>query len=242
MLEQITTDRIVWHQSPAEAVERSGTIHVWCCDLNDPGLDPFYDDSALSDHEWHRAKRLHGDWQRRLFVRRRALGRFLLGQFLAVPPASLCFIETDSGKPSMAEIRGTCCEFSTSNSENVFVLAISETGDVGVDVEVIRPEWDWESVAAMYLDEHRIEQLKGFPERVQQKQFLRFWTLHEAFAKADGRGLTHKSDNNLSPSKVWDLIFEAKNFLSAFSRINWTWSQQVCRVGGNTAIVSATLH
>jgi phosphopantetheinyl transferase (holo-ACP synthase) len=91
------------------------------------------------------------------------------------------------------------------------------------------------------LDEHRLEQLKTFPERVQQKQFLRFWTLHEAFAKADGRGVAHKSDNNLSPSKVWDLIFEAKNFLSAFSRSNRTWNQQVDRVGGNTAIVSATL-
>jgi 4'-phosphopantetheinyl transferase len=242
MLEQITTDSLTWHYSPAETVERSGAVHVWCCDLDDPKLDSFCDDSALSDCEWQRAERLNGDNQRRVFVRRRALRRFLLGKFLDIPPASLCLIVADSGKPRLAEIQATRCEFNTSHSENVFVMAISETGAVGVDVEVVRPEWDWESVAAMYLYRIRLTQLKSFPERDQQKQFLRFWSLHEAFAKAGGCGLTHNSGNTLSPGSVLDLIFESENFPPALPLTNWTWSQRASRVGGNTAIVSIALH
>jgi 4'-phosphopantetheinyl transferase len=242
MHEQKITDCLVWHCFPAETVERSGAVHVWCCDLDDPGLDPFCDDSALSDYEWQRAERLLGDNQRRFFVRRRALRRFLLGKFLDIPPASLRFVEADSGKPRLAEIQATRCEFSMSHSENVFVMAVSETGDVGVDVEVVRPEWGWESVAAMYLDGTRLTQLKSFPEQDQQKQFLRFWSLHEAFAKAGGWGLARNSGNTLSPGGILDLIFESENFPPALPLTNWTWSQRACRVGGNTAIVSIALH
>ncbi len=242
MHEMIMTDCFVWHCSPGETVERSGAGHVWCCDLDDPGIDPFCDDSTLSDSEWQRAERLRGDGQRRLFVRRRALRRFLLGKFLNIPPASLCFVESDSGKPTVPEIQATRCEFSTSHSENVFVMAISETGDVGVDVEVVTPAWGWEPVAGMYLDGDQLTRLKRFPEPDQQNQFLRFWSLHEAFAKAGGWGLARSSDNVPSPGSVLDLIFESQNFPLALPLADWTWSQRTCRVGGNTAIVSITLR
>ena len=245
MLEQMATDSLAWHYTPAETIKKNGGVHIWCFDLDDPGLDLFCDDSVLSDCECQRAERLQGDRQRELFVRRRALRRFLLGQFLEIPPASLLFIETDSGKPRLAEIHATRCEFNTSHSENIFVMAISETGHVGVDVEVVRPEWDWESVAAMYLDGHRLAQIKSFLQLDQQKQFLRFWSLHEAFAKASGCGLTHKSHNAPLPGSVWDLIFESENLLPAFPLApltNRTWSQRTFRAGGNPAIVSIVLH
>ena len=208
-------------------------VQVWTCDLDDPRALPHDDESMLDADEWQRADRLRSERQRQWFIRRRALRRFLLGEFLGTSPQSLCFTETDFGKPQLAQFSPARCEFSTSHAENVFAMAMAPEMEIGVDVEVLRPEWNLDSVAAMYLDRPQLRQLESFSRLEQPKQFLRFWSLREAFAKASGDGIAQSSDGQISTAQVWDCIFSAHLPLP-----DWNWIQSWHRIGNRDAVIS----
>src|SRR5450631_1793033 len=132
-------------------------VQLWLCDLDNSQVLTHCDESVLDPGEMQRAGRLRSERQRQLFIRRRALRRFLLGRFLGTSPQALCFDETIFGKPQLSQSSPSRCEFSTSHSESVFAMAIAQEAEIGVDVEVLRPEWNLESVAAMYLNRRQIE-------------------------------------------------------------------------------------
>ena len=208
-------------------------LQLWCCDLDDPRVLPYCDESVLAADELESAAsfQLERHWQ--LFIRRRALRRFLLGRFLEVSPQSLCFVETSLGKPQLAPSSPARCEFSTSHSENVFAMAMTAEDEIGMDVEVLRPDWNLEPVAAMFLDRRQITQLENLPALDRQKQILRFWSLREAFAKATGHGIAQPHDGEMPVSRVWDCIFGADSQLPG-----WNWIQQWHRIGGHDAVIS----
>lgn len=219
MLEPITTG---WHGA-----------QLWCCNLDNPQVLSNCDESFLDSDELQRAQRLHSPRQRQLLIRRRALRRFLLGQFLETPPQEICFAENDYGKPRLSSPALARCEFSTSHSENVFAMAIAEESEIGVDVEVLQPDWDLKSVATMYLEQEQLRQLEKLPQLEQQKQFLRFWSLREAFAKASGDGIVQLPDGQISAEQVWDCAGDADLRLP-----DWNWSQHQLRIGGQEAVIS----
>jgi 4'-phosphopantetheinyl transferase len=208
-------------------------LQLWCCDLDDPRVLPYCDESVLAADELRRAGSFRIERQRQLFIRRRALRRFLLGRFLGISPQSLCFVETSLGKPQLPPSSPAHCEFSTSHSENVFAMAIAAEDEIGVDVEVLRPDWNLEPVAAMYLGRRRIAQLETFPTSERQKQILRFWSLREAFAKATGHGIAQPHDGEIPATRIWDCIFGADSQLPG-----WNWIQQWHRIGGHDAVIS----
>ena len=48
----------------------------------------------------------------------------------------------------------------------IFAMAIAPEGEIGVDVEVLRPDWNLEPVAAMYLDWPQTAQLETLRARM----------------------------------------------------------------------------
>jgi phosphopantetheinyl transferase len=102
-----------------------------------------------------------------------------------------------------------------------------------MDVEVLRPEWNMEFVAAMCLDEPQLRQLENFPPQEHQKQFLRFWTLREAFAKATGDGIAQPAADHISTASVWDCGFNASP-----PPPDWDWIQQWHRIGNHDVVIS----
>jgi len=196
-------------------------VQLWCCDLDDPHVLAHCDESFLAPDELQRAERLRSKRNRQLFRRRRALRRFLLGRFLKTPPQKLSIEETKSGKPQFTASSPVRCAFSPSHAENLFAMAIAPETEVGVDVEVMRPEWNVQLVAAMCLDSSQLRQLESFPAKERQKQFLRFWSLREAFAKATGDGIAQPAAGHISTTHVWDCAFNAKP-----PPQGWNWIQQ----------------
>jgi len=203
------------------------------CDLDNPQVMSHCDESFLATEELQRADRLRSQRQRGLFLRRRALRRFLLGEFLGISPRSICFVENIFGKPQLSQFSPARCEFSTSHSKNIFAMAIAPKSEIGLDVEVLRPDWNLESVAAMYLERRQLRQLEEMPRLEQQKQFLRFWSLREAFAKASGEGIVQSSDEQISAEQVWNCIFNPDSPLP-----DWNWIQQWHQIGGHDAVIS----
>jgi 4'-phosphopantetheinyl transferase len=142
----------------------------------------------LSADEVDRAQRFHFEVHRRRYVAGRAAVRRTLAAVVAADPAELAFDYGEHGRPDLAG--HPMVSFNLSNSEAVGLLAVSTTGRVGVDVEVIRANFADLRVADRFFAPGEIERLHGLPEAERDLAFFRCWTRKEALLKAHGAGLT----------------------------------------------------
>lgn len=163
-----------------------GDAHLWCARLDDDGsLERL--GGALSPDERARASRIALPGQRRRFVAARGRLREILGGYVGAPPELLRFRYGPSGKPSLEE--PSAVRFSLSHAEDLAVVALHRTLEVGVDVERLRPIANGERIAARFFstDEHRA--LLGVPVGLRDRAFVTCWTRKEACAKALGGDL-----------------------------------------------------
>lgn len=180
-------------------------IHVWWADLDlhRPCVQTLA--SVLSPDEVERADRFRFQADRERFIVGRALLRTLVGRYLDVPAGDLRFDYNSHGKPSLAsEGLDTAVRFNLSHTQSLAVFAITRGREVGVDLEMVREDFEWEPVARQVLSHAEIAFISAFPPRDQTRMFFVFWTRKEALAKALGRGLT-------LPLKRLDLIGESAN-------------------------------
>jgi 4'-phosphopantetheinyl transferase len=130
-------------------------------------------------------------------ARRFALGRLrlrqLLGAVLALPPEAVPIQIGLHGKPALARsAQPSGLRFSVAHCDELLLIALTHLGDVGVDVERVRPIERWVRVADRVfgpIDRAAIghEIAKGDePSRV----FFRFWCRGEAELKAIGCGIS----------------------------------------------------
>jgi 4'-phosphopantetheinyl transferase len=115
-------------------------IHLWSACI-DPQHDPAVTlSSLLSPDEQTRAQRYIVAKARRQFVEVRGLLRMLLGSYLQKDPASIEFIYSDNGKPSLSTIVGRdWLQFNISHSQEQVLYAFSTAQAIGVDIEGINP-------------------------------------------------------------------------------------------------------
>ncbi|MGW1030116.1 4'-phosphopantetheinyl transferase family protein [Streptomyces sp. NPDC002577] len=144
----------------------------------------------LDPAERRRAWRLPTPELRRRFIVRRGLLRTILAGQLGHPPgeARTLRIATEAGgRPHLSEHPGTA--FSSAHTGPLGVLVVTRAGQVGVDIEQIRPARVTPRMLAYTLTPAEHEQLSRLnpPERV--AAFHDVWTAKEAVAKATGHGL-----------------------------------------------------
>jgi 4'-phosphopantetheinyl transferase len=150
---------------------------VWTLDLTRD-----VDESVLEPDELERGDRFVFARDRVRFRRRRAQLRHLLAGYAGVAPADLRFRRNEYGKPTLD---GTDLHFSSSSSGDVAMFAVGAV-ELGVDVEVIRPDLADEQVALrMFAPEEAAAVAAGTPA-----DFFRCWTRKEAYVKAVGQGLS----------------------------------------------------
>ncbi|EFB0121350.1 4'-phosphopantetheinyl transferase AcpT [Salmonella enterica] len=108
-------------------------------------------------------------------------GRVLLSRALSPLPE---MVYGEQGKPAFSV--GTPLWFNLSHSGDTIALLLSNEGEVGCDIEVIRPRDNWRSLAntVFSLGEHA-EMEAERPER-QLAAFWRIWTRKEAIVKQRG--------------------------------------------------------
>ncbi len=126
------------------------------------------------------------------FVATRALVRKVLAHYTGIPSASLEFARREQGKPYLANAPSPIY-FNLSHSGNFAVLAISTAGEIGVDIETIRPR-NFLAIAERYYHADELKQLLATPEAEQEQLFFKLWTLKEAFFKATGGGISSGLD------------------------------------------------
>lgn len=175
-----------WEPAATHPALRSGEVHVWRAHLgkSSPELQ-----QTLSSTEWVRAGRFHFARDRERFVSARGVLRTILGRYLAQSPAELSFVPGVHGKPTLERSASTL-RFNLSHSDDLLLLAVSHAREVGVDVELMREDVPFETLADHYFEPEDAWQLRLLPPHEKAVHFYTKWTGTEAQLKASGLGLT----------------------------------------------------
>lgn len=169
-----------------------GTVDVWRADLDAPPAGFLREaEDLLSPEEAGRARRFHFDRDRRRFVVGRGILRMLLGTYLGRAPRDLRFRYGAHGKPAVADLADGAApvSFNLAHSDALALFAFAWTGDLGIDLERLRPLPEWEAVAAANLPAPAVARIASVPPEARVEEFFQAWTREEARLKALGIGL-----------------------------------------------------
>ncbi len=186
--------KFITHTSPSDQVREFGSIHLWLMNLDENPLMLPDTGRICSPEERRRARRLRSDVERRRFINRCIYLRFILGLLTSSLPGHLKFTRNPWGKPHLVvdrsgdrRLRGL--RFSISHSENIFALAVAFGHRIGVDIEVIHPEPDIQSLLLLLARSSGIHRFGPAPYPFGIASFYLLWTQNEALGKATGRGI-----------------------------------------------------
>ncbi len=180
-----------WEAKTAADFELSG-IHVWKVHLlAGKGWEEKYF-SWLSEEEQKRARRIHFEALRQRFTIAHGAVREILGCYLHQLAAAIEFTTAPSGKPFLMDqsaISAPGLQFNYSHSGGLLILAVSQGYELGIDVEQISSEIDYETIARHFYHPGELSWLQSLAPKHQAEAFYRLWTCKEAALKADGSGL-----------------------------------------------------
>jgi 4'-phosphopantetheinyl transferase len=170
-------------------------VRLWRVDL-DVGAGAEADlRRELSPSEIARAERFARPQDRRRFVVARGTLRALLGSLLDERPRAVPLEAGASGKPRVAGSEHGL-HFNVSHSGSLALICVADCGEVGVDLEMVRPVSSAVSIARRYFAPAEASFIEGSgpaeddePAGV-DRRFLLCWTRKEALAKAVGAGLS----------------------------------------------------
>ena len=178
----------MWCTPPPELSLPAHTIHVWRADLGLEAAHLRRLEQNLSADERGRASRFRFARDRDRFVGARGLLREILALYLNASPGRLSFGYGAHGKPFLTGEERSTLRFNVSHSFDAMLLAIAHMREVGVDVEGVRSNCvATEEICELVLSEPEKQALARFGDEDKRTTFLRFWTLKEAYIKADGR-------------------------------------------------------
>ena len=174
---------------------QSGEVHVWRVDLEQPEHVVQRFRSTLEKEELYRADRFHFEKDRRGFVVSRGFLRAVLGRYLSANPEALRFSYGHYGKPALdGDYKHNALRFNMSHSRSVALVAVTETRELGVDVEYIRADFASEDIAQRFFSPREVAAFNALPVEQRVAAFFRCWTRKEAYIKAIGRGLSQPLD------------------------------------------------
>ena len=160
-------------------------FELWRVSLAPAGGDACL--ALLDADERARAARFHFERDRGRYVAAHAALRRLLARRTGRDAASLAIETGPYGKPYLAGTPG--CAFSLSHSEDLALVALADDGEIGVDLERVRPLADLEGLERQCLTAGERRVLDGLAPADRSLAFLRHWTRKEACLKALGTGL-----------------------------------------------------
>ncbi|MFZ5781265.1 MAG: 4'-phosphopantetheinyl transferase family protein [Pseudomonadota bacterium] len=142
--------------------------------------------SLLAPDELARAERLALPAHRARFVLARGLLRHTLGAFAGRDPAALRFAVGEHGKPSL--IDGSV-DFNMAHAGDGLVIAVTQGGTVGCDLEPLRPVPQAAAIARQWFSPAERQWMNELSGVALDRAFLSCWVRKEAVLKALGTGL-----------------------------------------------------
>src|ERR1700746_702014 len=127
-------------------------VHLWHIDLDGVAAAETRWQRILSEEELARAKRFRFCRDRQTYSATCALLRTILGGYVGCNPETIIFHYSQKDKPFLESSPGASpVEFNVSHSGSRALLAFARGREVGVDVEVVRSNFDYESLARRFF-------------------------------------------------------------------------------------------
>ena len=173
------------HQHPS-----SETVDVWSISLTSPMSPSSIPTGVLNPAEITRAERFVQPKDRQRFIIARTALREILGSYLGLPPATVAFRINAHGKPYLHSAPAML-QFNLSHSGDWALCAITTAGEVGVDIERVRPRSAAYrlKVARRFFSAHEYHAINSASPTGIDSAFFSGWTRKEAYIKCHGKGL-----------------------------------------------------
>jgi len=173
---QNLTHTKVWYLAP-ESIEDAATCEIltrW-----------------LSVEERGRMQKFHAPRHRHTYLVAHALVRGALARELGCEPSELIFESNAYGKPSLVLPDSSAkLEFNLSHTEGMCVVALSRFSRVGCDIESLNQPGLEVDIARNFFTLEESEDILNCLPAQQVERLLTYWTLKEAYIKAEGQGLS----------------------------------------------------
>lgn len=148
-------------------------------------------DRLLSQAEEGQRGRFVFDVDRRLYWISHVLVRTVLARYLGCQPGELQFRPNRYGRPEVVSPAAwPRLRFNLSHTRGLACCGVTWSRDLGIDVEDTARREVGPEVAEHFFSPTEVAELRRRPHDQQQRQFLRYWTLKEAYIKARGMGLS----------------------------------------------------
>lgn len=161
-------------------------IHVWQAKVSEHLDDIERLKNFLSVDERDKAARFVTEQLSQHYIVAHGLLREVLAKYISVAPEKLMFSQGAHGKPYLD---GKDIFFNMSHAGDRVVYAVTTTGEVGVDVEMLDRNVDYFALAKRFFTEAESEQLGTLDGKALQTTFFAYWTRKEAYLKMLGKGL-----------------------------------------------------
>ena len=176
---------------------------------------------SLSAQEQEKALRFRFIKDQQSYIITHAVLRTILGNYLDSEPAEIEFISNKFGKPSLAE-KYKRLNFNLSHSSECSVLAFSPNSEIGIDIEKIDPEFEFDLIAKAHFSEAENRFIDA-GQHESSKRFYTLWTRKEALLKAIGTGIgenlgveVFRKVNHYHPELPFPINQKADYYLKTF--------------------------
>lgn len=197
-----------------------GEVHIWTTSVLGIKEQLQHLRSLLTEEEAAKIAFYKFEHTRQSYVVSQAVLRVLLSLYLGVEPREVNLGVRSKGKPFLKHDRPIF--FNLSNSDGVCVFAFSGDGEVGIDLERIRPMTDIDQLIQNNLTSREKEYVLKDPEK-SLRRFFRFWTFKESYLKAIGEGM------RLTPENLEFSVEEGKIRLRSvnygYERTDWQFKE-----------------
>lgn len=133
----------------------------------------------------------------------------LLGAYLGLPATDIRLVDTEHGRPELAEPWHRMLRFNWSHSGDAALVAVARDVAPGIDIERVRPRARAMELAERYFHPEETAALAELDVAHREQAFLQLWTGKEAVLKAMGRGIAFGLDRlrlavaPVAPQVIW---------------------------------------
>lgn len=145
----------------------------------------------LDETEHRKAGAFKFNQDRDHYIAAHALLRLALSQHAPVDPSKWRFQHNAYGKPSIQHSAYQELQFNLSHTQELVGCAIHSQWPLGFDIECHKPLPDLNSLMEYAFSPMEVQAIRQYPTGFAQEQrFFNYWTLKEAYIKAQGQGLS----------------------------------------------------
>lgn len=186
-----------WQVPPLHPELTEQSVHLWRFPLD------YHEslESLLDEQELLRSRRLRVPEKARTFITARARLRQILGRYLGHAPETLRFNYGSAGKPVLAGHSSRGLAFNLAHSGRWGLCAVTKAIAVGVDIEKVDFQLDYEKLAAGFFSTNERNWLQAGSILRRRRRFFRLWTRKEAWLKGKGGGFSDP-DQDIGPAHL----------------------------------------